>query len=340
MRRRAIVLSLIGIAIIILTIYLADFNKVVNKLSSLSPEYMLSILGIQLLSILVASIKWRIILRHSKVRMQNLLHATFVGYFVNNITPIGLAGGEPIKAYILSKTDNVPITTAASSVIVDLFLEIVPMFLLSTFAIYLVSIRHISPVVIVFLVVIILALITLFLISLNVVLSKKFSLQTIKKIMDILCCIPLLKEHIKHTLPKVEEISKEFNDAIRLHMLDNKTLALGTTLSFIVWGLRFLRTYLIFEAIGSIIDYQTIVAVETMVSVLSFLPLFPGALGIWEGSSTILYTLITQPQVGEAAAAAATLINRFFMFLLPSLIGITSAIYLGLNIKKITSQNT
>jgi hypothetical protein len=289
--------------------------------------------------VVLAAFKWRIILRHSAVRMRNIIPATFVGYFVNNITPIGLAGGEPVKAYIISKTDKIPMTTAISSVIVDLFLEIAPMFLFSGFAIYLIFTRHASIVLILFLAIIALSLIALFILAVNTVLSKRFSLTIIKKLVDILLKIPLLKAQVKHLLPEAEKISEEFNDAIRLHMLDNTILIFGTVLSFIVWGIRFLRTYLIFQVIGITVDFPTVIAVETMVSVLSFIPLFPGAIGIWESSSTVLYTMMTQPSVGEATAAAATIINRFYLFFIPIILGILAAIYLGINIKKITCEN-
>jgi len=339
MRRRAILLALVGVSIVLATVYFSDFNKVIGLIINISPEYVLLLLGVQLLSVLLAALKWRIILRHSKVLMRNIIPATFVGYFVNNITPMGLAGGEPVKAYIISKTDKIPLTTAASSVIVDLFLEIAPMFLFSGFAIYLIFTRHVSIVLILFLAIIALALVALFILAVNIVLSKRFSLSLIKKIVGLLLKIPPLRAQVQHILPEAEKISEEFNDAIRLHMLDNTTLLIGTALSFIVWGLRFLRTYLIFFAFGTEIDFPTVVAVETMVSVLSFLPIFPGSIGVWEGSSTILYTMMTQPSIGEAIAAAATIINRFYMFLIPSILGILAAIYLGINIKKITCEN-
>lgn len=339
MRRRATLLALVGAAIVLATVYFADFNKVISLIGSISIEYALLLLGLQVLSTLLASLKWRIILRHSKVLMRNIIPATFVGYFVNNITPIGLAGGEPVKAYIISKTDKIPMTTAISSVIVDLFLEIAPMFLFSGFAIYLIFTRHMSPVLILFLIVIALALVALFILAVNTVLSKRFSLTLLKKLVDILLKIPFLKAQVKHLLPEAERISEEFNDAIRLHMLDNTILVSGTILSFIVWAIRFLRTYIIFQAIGIPVDFPTIIAVETMVSILSFIPLFPGAIGIWESSSTVLYTMMTQPSVGEATAAAATIINRFYLFFIPIILGILAAVYLGMNIKKLTCED-
>lgn len=338
MRRKAILLSLTGLMIVFLTLYLTDFNQFLAELGKLSLGYILLLLIIQLISNVLASFKWRLILRHSNVSMRNLLPATFVGYFVNGITPIGLAGGEPVKAYIISKTDNLPLTTTASSVLVDLFLEIAPMFLLSGAAIYLIYSKGVSILFALFLALIATVLLFLFMLAITLVVKKEFSIRLIKAITNLLSKIPFLKTHAKDIMPEVDHISKQFNKAIRLHMLDNYILFFGTILSLTIWGLRLLRTYLIFIALDVSIEFSTVLIVETAVAGLSFLPLMPGALGIWESSSTALYILIAQPRMLEASAAAATIINRFYLFLIPLIIGLLSAVYMGLNIQKITSN--
>ena len=337
MRRKTVLLSLIGIVIVLLILYLVNFDKVVGEIRKLSPDYFLLLLGIQLTSILLASIKWRLILRHSRVLMRNILPAVFVGYFVNGITPVGLAGGEPVRAYIISKTDNLPLPTAASSVIVDLFLEIIPMFLLSGLAIYLIFVKGIPLILAIFLGFIALVLLLLFIIAITLVINKEFSMKLIRILFNFISNIPLLNVYIQKHLHEIDEISERFNNAIRLHVMDNYIFFFGTLLSLSVWGLRFLRMYLIFIALGIPIEFSTVLIVETTVSVLSFMPLFPGALGIWEGASVTLYTLLGN--ISEASSAAATIINRFFLYLLPLIFGIFAAIYLGLSIQRLINSD-
>ena len=95
--------------------------------------------------------------------------------------------------------------------------------------------------------------------------------------------------------------------------------------------------FVIFRALGFNVGFSTILIVETAVSVLSFLPLLPGALGVWESASTGLYYMVSE-NVTQAGSAAATLVNRFFLFFIPLVIGAIAAGYLGLNIKKITEE--
>ena len=54
MRRRAILLAFVGVAIVLATVYFADTNKVIDRILSISAEYALLLLGLQLLSVLLA----------------------------------------------------------------------------------------------------------------------------------------------------------------------------------------------------------------------------------------------------------------------------------------------
>jgi uncharacterized protein (TIRG00374 family) len=182
-----------------------------------------------------------------------------------------------------------------------------------------------------------LILLLLFLIAITLVINKKFSMKLIRILFNLTSRIPLLDVYIQKHLQDIDQISGKFNKAIRLHMMDNYILFFGTLLSLSVWSLRLLRTYIIFNALEIPITFPTVLIVETAVSVLSFIPLLPGALGIWEGSSIALYTLIAG--ISEASAAAATLINRFYLYLLPLILGIFTAIYLGLNIQKLVDSD-
>jgi uncharacterized protein (TIRG00374 family) len=339
MRRKTILLSLIGFVMVFVIIYVVNFDEFLKNLLKLSPEYFFLLLGIQLASILLASMKWRLVLRHSRVKMRNIIPATFVGYFVNGITPIGMAGGEPVRAYIISKTDNLPLSTTASSVIVDLFLEIAPMFLISGIGIYFIFVKDVvSDIVAIFLALVALALLSLFLISVTLVINKRFSLRLIYALFSFISRIPILREYPRKHIHEIDEIGGRFNKAIRLHMMDNYIIFFGTFLSLLNWFLRFLRTYFIFIAIGCQIGFTTVLIVETAISVISFIPLLPGSLGIWEVTSVALYSKLIYQTVPAPSAAAATIINRFFLYLLPMILGIFAAIYLGLNIKKLVDS--
>lgn len=333
MGKKSIIFFLIGIGLIALVLYLADFNKVVEGIKQLSPQYFLLLLFIQLLSIALAAFKWRLILRSFHIPMRDILPTTFVGYLVNNLTPMGLAGGEPIRAYIISRKRNIPLTSSAASVIVDLFLEIFPMFILSGIALYIVFTSGILAEIAVLLGFISLVLFILFIISVTLVTNKTFSLKVIQIFIEVISRIPFLKSYSQKLRLDVHGVCDKFNHAMRKQMMDPHILFFGTLIAFSVWGLRLLRTYLVFIGIGyTSISLSTVIVVEIAVSVLSFIPLIPGSVGIWEGASVLFFV---GAGVAKAPATSAILIDRILFYLIPSIIGVFSALYLGISVSKL-----
>lgn len=332
MHRKLSVLFLIGIGILAALLYFVDFDKVLAMLRSIPIEYLILLFLVQLSTMLLAALKWRVILKHSNVSMRNLIPATFTGYLINNITPIGLAGGEPVKAYLLSKTEKIPITTAVSSVIADLFIEIFPLFILSATAIILVFLMGIPIELGIALGIIALVLLIVFVIALSAALHKEISGRFVHLFIALISKIPILRRKSPKLRSEIDIISSKFNLAMRKHMLDRDIIVFATLISMTVWVLRILRLWLAFKAMGVEIPIHYALIVETTTSVISFFPAIPGAIGIWEGTSVAIFMALGIPTV---IATAGTILNRIFFYLLPSVIGVFAALSLGIGIRKI-----
>jgi len=332
MHRKLSVLFLIGIGILAALLYYVDFDRVLAMLQSIPIEFLIALFLIQISTMLLAALKWRIILKHSRVSMRNLIPATFAGYLINNITPVGLAGGEPVKVYLLSKKEKIPVTTAASSVIVDLFMEIFPLFILSATAILLVILTGIPTEIGIVLGIIALTLLVLFVIALSAALNREFSGRIVRLFIRVVSRIPPLKRKYPKLKSEIDDISVKFNLAMRKHMLDRDILFPATMISITVWSLRIVRLWLSFHALGFEIPIHYALVVETTTSVVSFLPAIPGAIGIWEGTSVALFVALG---VQKTIATAGTILNRIFFYLLPSFIGVLAALSFGINIKEI-----
>ncbi|MBI3615742.1 MAG: flippase-like domain-containing protein [Candidatus Omnitrophica bacterium] len=75
---------------------------------------------------------WRFVLHstaHSNVRWDRLFRARLAGEAVNYVTPTAWIGGEPVKAYLLSKRYGVPMANGMASVVVAKTTFSVSMFL-------------------------------------------------------------------------------------------------------------------------------------------------------------------------------------------------------------------
>lgn len=326
-------LFLLSIVFIAGILYYVGFDETVGVMLRIQPAYFLLLLALQLFTMCLSAVKWRLILRHVKVSFKNLLAATFVGYFINNITPIGLAGGEPVKAYLLSKKERIAPEKAFSSVVVDLFLEIIPIFLLSSVAIFLIISNGISIEIAMVIIAASLVLLLLFILSLTLAINKEYSLKIIGVLLCSLSRLPYMKDRADKLQSEVEEIYGKFNKAMKEQMLDNYILFFGTCISVTVWCLRLLRVYIIFLAIGIKIPLSTLIIVQAFAIVVTFIPISPGALGIWEGTNIALFVLLGGP-VGVTAvkATTVTMIDRIIFYIFPTVLGILSAMWLGVDV--------
>jgi len=340
------ILFLVGVILIVLLLHTLDIKQIEGKLVKMPKQELLSYLTglfiIQLAVMLLSALKWRIVLRNSQVSMKNIIPATFVGYLVNNITPVGLAGGEPIRAYILYKTDRISMPTSASSVIVDLFLEIFPIFIMILASIGIVLSSGVPLEVSVLLLVMMLILAVLFAAVVSIVYHKPYSSSLLRIIGKIISVTPFFRRYSERLGDEFEDITHRFDEAMKLQLLDNQIIIQGVFISSLVWILRVVRLYVSFLALGVEVALPTVVVVETMVSAVSFLPLLPGAMGIWEWTSVELFSIVS-PYSGISItreyAAMGTLMNRVFLYLIPCVIGVLAAFYLGLNISRITGED-
>ncbi len=337
---------MVGLILIILLLQTLDIRQIEGKLSKMPEQdllvYISGLFIIQLSVMILSALKWRVVLRNSRVSMRNIIPATFVGYLVNNITPVGLAGGEPIRAYILYKTDEISMPTSASSVIVDLFLEIFPIFLMILASIGIVLSSGVPLEVSVLLVVMTFILAVLFATVVSIAYHRPYSSSLIKIIGKIISVTPFFRRYSKRLGDEFEDITQRFDEAMKLQLMDNKIIIQGVFISVLVWILRVLRLYVSFLVLGIEVALPTVVVVETVVSAVSFLPLLPGALGIWEWTSVELFSIISPYSginISREYAAMGTLMNRVFLYLIPCIIGVIAAFYLGLNISKITGDD-
>ncbi len=333
MHKKHAILFIASIGIIAAILYLAGFDDVIGLILKIKFRYILILLLVQFTIMILSALKWRIILRNMRVSMKNILHATFLGYLVNNITPIGMAGGEPVRAYAIYKTDKIPLHTSFASVVIDLFLEIVPLFFLSGLAILLVIIEGVSSEIAIILGITTMIMLILFIISLRVATNRDFLNRLINVSISIISKFPIPEKQVLKLRIKADGMLSKFRDAMEEQIMDTYTLFIGTFVSLITWGFRFLRVYIIFLAFGIKIPLSTILIVETTVVILSFIPVLPGALGLWEGASIGLFILFG---ISKVTATAVTMIDRILFYIIPSVLGIISAFYLGISISKIT----
>jgi len=284
------------------------------------------------------AIKWSIVLRHTKASFKKILPVSFIGYLMNNITPVSMAGGEPVRAYMLSQVDDISTEDSAASVIVDLFLEVFPLLIMILFGIGFAFFYNIGHGIALLLAVAgLFVLFTLFVIILLFV-NEKVSLKMIEYTINFVEKIPVsyLRNHAKEAKTRIDDIITNFMNAMRTTMTDYRILTAGIIISSITQAMWVVRLYIIFKMIGFDLPIAVLIIGRITVAAVSFASIIPGGLAIWEGVGTWIYAILGVP---APSAMAANLIERMFSYWIGSLIGMFAAVSLGVShiIKKYIS---
>jgi len=333
-RKRAILFT-ISIILLALLFFTVDYNEFYRIASKLSMRWITILVGAQLFIMLLGVIRWYILVRRYSVSFINVLSSSLVGLMANSLTPMNFVGGEAARAYVLSRTDRIKMEDAFATVVADLFLSVIPLFLLDLLAIFLVF-KHSLDIRIAWLLGIIglfiLAMVTA---SFNVLINHDPSLRLFKALLGVFKRVSVLRKYVARLESRVDDLFMSFHRSIRTTMADTWTLTVGMIMSVSVWVLTLFRVYMIFSALGVDVDFEVVVIVYSVLLMVSILPLLPGALGLWEWVGTGLFTFFGIPL---AAAAAAVIVDRLLFYWLPILTGFLASLHVGLNVMKVIDK--
>jgi uncharacterized protein (TIRG00374 family) len=335
MYRKRITLFVISILLLAALFYTLDYNEFFRITSRLSLRWITALVILQLVIMFLMTLKWYVVIRRYAVSFINVLYASLIGFMVNNLTPMSQAGGEAIRAYVISRIDKIKMEKAFATVFVDLFLTVIPILLLNLIAILLVF-KYSADLriawLLIFLGLLILALIVT---SFNILTNREPSLKLFNRLLDLLGRVRFLAKYVKRVESRVDELFGSFHRGIRDTMTDMWTLTVGILISSLTWVLSLLRVYLIFLALGVPVEFDVVVIVYAVLVNVGMLPLLPGALGMWEWVSTGLFTFFGIPM---EAAVAVTLVDRLLFYWLPLFTGFLSSLHVGLNVMRLVER--
>ncbi len=328
MRLRFLLFFLFGLFLVLGVVWWIGPKEVFEEVVKVRLEYLLLLFLLQVLAMVLWAFRWSIVLKHSGVSFRSVFPVSLVGYLINNMTPIGVAGGEFARGYLLARLTKLSTAKSAASVIVDLFLDVVPVFFLLLLAISFIAAYHIPSAIIFVLALgcLVLVLIAAFVFAL--VADAQLSLRMIRYVVSFFSVLPLpyLREHALDAQTRVDKIVVVFQDAMTENMTDSTIMFSGFFVSLLTWVVSVLRMYFAFKAIGVEVPLMVLLVVRIIVMTVSFIPFTPGSIGLWEGLTTFMFSLF---YIKPATALAATLLERFFSFWIGSLIGVAAVAYLG-----------
>ncbi|MFH0861540.1 MAG: flippase-like domain-containing protein [Candidatus Altiarchaeota archaeon] len=336
MYKKRFILFFISVMLLGMLFFSLDYNEFLREASKISPQAAAGLIIVQLGIMVLMALKWFVIIRRYGVSFMNVLHTSFIGAMVNNLTPASILGGETIKAYAISKTDKIKMETAFATVFVDIFITLFPIFVLTLLAIILALSYSFDYRITLTLIAVGLFTLVLVYASVSVLMNRKPSMYLFKGIVKALKRVPFLRNQITGVESRVDEIFLSFHRSIRDTMTDKWTLYLSIFVSSWVWILSIVRIYLLLHALGIPMSFGQVTIIYTIMIAVSILPILPGALGIWEIIGTGLLTFLGVPM---AAAAAVVVFDRILSYWLPIFLGFLSSLVVGINVMKLVDEH-
>ncbi len=321
----------ISLFLIFIVSIIIGLQDIINVLSLTNLNLMLLTLCLELSIMLAWTERWKLILivLHSSLRFKQLFLMLFTSVFGNNITP-GAAGGEPLRAYLLNKFEDVPFEIGFASASADRVFEFFPFLLVSTLAAYLIFTLNIG-----FwtsLVVSIMIIITMIIFGLIIYVGLKKEVATrliislAKRIFPFMKKLTSKEVSFSYVSEKLIEYIDTFTTGFQGVLKDHRMFVIGVLIAFAIWGLDNLRFYLTFAAIGYYPPVIPMIIIYTISILVSIIPTLPGALGIREGTMVALFIPVGVP---ADIVIAVSLLDRVVTYVIPTFIGAVTTFYYG-----------
>ncbi len=327
MKHKTLILMLAGVGVLALMVLFIGPEKIESAIQQSNPWYLALAVIIQLAIYGLWTERWLITTSSLdiSIKRRHLFPMLLVGLALNNITPSGRGGGEPVRAYLLSKYSQSPFENAFATVIADRGLDTFPFIALAIITI-ITAILYINlpQWMVITLVVGLIILIVVFFLALYMSINREFGDRAVRWFLKVLKRISSkMHNRIEH---RAINAVGGFQESMKVMITDRKVLLYGIPLSFLIWGLEIMRVYVVFLALNINAPLEIIAAVFVISTLIGMIPLLPGGLGAVDGMMILLYSYAGIP---ASISAAATLVERLISFWMTTILGVAVLPYFG-----------
>ena len=330
MDRKTVLLFAISIAILVIMLYFVGIDNVVSALKDADKGLILLAVIIQFITFVLYTYRWQLISGRVdiNVSLKKLLPMTLLGLAINNITPSGRGGGEPVRGYVLSKETDTHVEDAFATVVADRALDTFPFIVLAAVTVIGVTFYiELELWIVIVMILAVFAIIALLIMIIYMSINHEFGLRVNGWILK------LVRRFYKKNTPELEEKITSavlgFQDTMSTLLHDRKILGIALPLSLGIWFIEILRVYLVFLAFGVTVSPITIAEVFILAILVGMIPLLPGGIGAVDGIMIIFYSAAG---ISPSVAAAATVVERLISFWLPTILGMLTLPYYGSSI--------
>jgi len=318
----------VSILVIIYLFTKIEFRETMLYLGDVPLSFILIVFFINLLMYALSIFRWRIIIQKiSKIGYFVLFPIFFVGGLINQLTPGTKSGGQPLRAYYLTKLNKKDYADNLATVLFEFFSGSFTSFVLLVFSLFYLSRRFQFKVyysIVIFLVLSILMVLFLIYLTYKIEIKSKIA----RRMLSLIYKIRFIKKRYKTFVMFENNVfrgAREFFKESFIFLKDSSLVLKQMFIEFMVYLLEFLKVYLLFMALGVDVPFMVVAVISVISQMVGFLFFSPGGLGAVEGTMVGLYYLFG---ISPEIAAAVTIINRIMIYLYEFLFGYISLIYL------------
>ncbi len=344
----------LGILLSSLALYLSfrnvPFADLATYLTTINYFWIVPSVFIALISFFIRTLRWQYILGAAHtISFWQAFHPMMIGFMLNCILPARI--GELARPAILQKKDNIPFSTGLATVAAERLFDII---LLIILAIIVFAFVHIDPALDISfgkyhlnretLITIGAGMFKLSAALITGVIIISFS-ATQKVIKRLIMALPAIfffagsgfKNRMQEKIctPLIGFLE---NFALGFVLIKNpKKVGICIVLSTIIWSLAALSYYVMALGCPGIrLSYFEIIAVMIIICLFIALPSVPGFWGLWEAGGVFALSLFG---ISAKEALGFTLVNHIIQMVPVIIIGLVSAIIMGVNVWQLSSCN-
>jgi len=301
--RKSIAKLLVGFAVALLLVYLIGavigWGSTLERMRAADLWWVALAVVSTLLCLVIWGKMWQVILSAVGVSVtyRRVVVTFFAATFLNYVTPMGQAGGEPFIAYVLSRDTDANYEQSLASVVVTDILRLLPFFTAVGLGLgYLVIQRQLPDALenlAVLLVVLAVTLPTL------VVAGWKYR-ETVKRVV-IRVVSPLAKRTEMFAVESVRERIDRLYGYVELIADSRRSVLVSVALAYAGWVLFALPLYFSGLALELPVSLLLVAFIVPVTIVIGFTPL-PGGLGAIEGALVVLLTALAAFSAADALA--------------------------------------
>ena len=317
--KKMIIFLFVGLAIMAIMLYYIGIGDVIEALKVSNLWFVLLAILTQIFTYFLYTWRWSIINKTADMDLgiRRLLPMVLVSLAVNNMTPSGRGGGEPVRAYLLAKEGNFKFEDTFATVIADRALDTFPFVILAILTIIgIIATLKLNMALVAFLVISVIGITAAVILLLYACINESFGVKATSWIIKIVR--RFYKKFDEGTEKRIVEAVVTFQARMNALIREKTIIYYALPLYFIIWGFEIFRVYLVFLAFGARVSPITIGAVFILASFVGMIPLLPGGLGPIEGIMILFYN---NAGITKSISAAATLVERLISFWMTTFIG-------------------